>query len=378
MTAYDWQVYKHNGTSWVELTNVQGLAFSYGQRQLTDTWSPPVWTLTGRLPDDLGTVNIGDWVAVITSGSPEFIYKVTNYEVFYGIEPSMDVWSMQIESGFSALARSVISTSWPSGQDAGTAASLVGQAAEVSIRGDGIVNEPLGNPISGQTITNENGFDVFTRIARTSGTIGTNPTYTVPYYVVYPVNNSGAIYRQQLYWKESTVISPTGPSCHFTDAPTLSVQAVYDGLNFGSLNLNYATKVVVTPVGGSPQTAGSGNTAYETTTYSLTNAEAYDVANRYAGLLAASDSVPLSITYTKEQQTSTATLPSQIAYLNGTAYVQITFRGTDYYATILGQDITSTPGSTRVTLYLCASENGNFFTLDSTSLGVLDQNRLGI
>jgi len=373
MSSYDWKVYKHNGTSWVELTNVQGLAFSYGQRQLTDTWSPPVWTLSGRLPGDLGTVNIGDWVAVIDSGSPQFYYQITNYEVFYGIEPSMDTWTMQIESGFSALARSLSTTSWPSGQDAGTAASLVCNSVGVSLRGNGIVNEAVGAPISGQSITNENGFDVFSRIARTAGE--NSPGYYAPYYTVQPYPASTAAGNQSLYWVEAPI--PTTYSYYFTDEVTGIDQCVYDGVNFGSLNLNYATKVVVTPVGGAAQTVGSGNTAYETTTYSQTNDLALLVAQRYAGLLAASSSVPLSITYTKEQQQNTAVLPTQFPRMNSTVFCIITFRGTDYYATIIGQELTATPGSTRVTLHLCASENSNFFTLDSASLGVLDQNRLG-
>lgn len=374
MSAYDWAVLKYSGGTWIELTNVQGLAFSYGQRQLTDVWSPPVWTITGRLPNELGTVSIGDWISVINSGSPSFIYQVTNYEVFYGIEPSMDTWTMQIESGFSALARALSTTSWSAGQDAGTAAALVCSSVGVYLAGNGIVGEPIGAPISGQSITNENGFDVFSRIARTAGTWSFG--YSVPFYTATLNPAFASTSNQSLYWLEG--VTDASYSYYFTDNVTTSTQAVYDGVNFGSLNLNYATKVVVTPVGGAAQTVGTGNTGFETTTYSETNDLALQVANRYAGLLGASGSVPLSITYTKEQQQSTATLPDQTPTMNGTAYARISLRGTDYYATIIGQELTATPGSTRVTLHLCASENSNFFTLDSASLGVLDTNRLGI
>lgn len=368
MTAYDWQVYKHNGTSWVELTNVQGLAFSYGQRQLTDTWSPPVWTLTGRLPDDLGTVNIGDWVAVIESGSPEFIYQVTNYEVFYGIEPSMDVWSMQIETAFSALGRSLSTCSWTGDVAAASSAILTSV-------GLGFTGTPQGTP-SSQSITNENGLDVFTRLLRTlmEYTSG-GETVTVPYYTGTPWSAASSTASQNI---RVDMGSPAlNYSFYFTDETPVSAEAVYDGLNFGSLNLNYANKVVVTPVGGSAQTVGTGNNAFETTTYSATNDLALGVAYRYAGLLGASASVPLSISYTKEQQPSGASLPGQLGVLNSTQFTRVRFRGEDFYATIIGQDLTATPGSTRVTLHLCASENSNFFTLDSASLGVLDQNRLG-
>jgi hypothetical protein len=373
MSTYDWSVYKYNGTTWDELTNVQGLAFSYGQRQLTDNWSPPVWTLTGRIPQDLGTVTIGDYVSVINSGSPEFIFQVTNFEIFYGIEPSLDTWTMQIESGFSALGRSLATADWTSlASQSGLCAKLVCNSVGVELRGTDF-GVPFGGPISAQSIVNENGLDVFSRMARTA-TIDAF-SFITPYYKAYPVNSTYSDKRQVLFWDDFFYEEPT--VWEFTDDVTLPEQGVYDSLVFGSLNLNFANKVVVTPVGGSAQTVGTGNNAFETDTYSATNSAAVVVADRYSGLLGASASVPLSISYTKEQQQDTAVLPNQLATLNGTDYLKITFRGTVYYATIIGQQLTSTPGSTRITLDLCASENNNFFTLDSASLGVLDRNRLG-
>ena len=361
MSAYDWSVYRHNGTAWVELTNVQGLAFNYGLQNLTESWSPPVWTLTGRLPDENGTVRIGDWISIIESGSPRFIFQVTNYEVFYGIEPSMDTWSMTVESGFSALGRSVISASWVN--NVGAAVVAITQAAglnEIGVK---------SGTISAQTVTDENGLDTLLRVLRTS-------TTGVPYYTAYPSAVSTASSAQRIGVENG--IPATIPNYFFTDETPSSIECVYDVLNFGSVNLNYATKVVATPVSGSPQTVGSGNNAFETTTYSATNVEAIDVANRYLGLLAASGSVPLSLSFTKEQQSLTAVLPDQEAFVNPFQMAKIRFRSSDFYASVIGQQLTSTPGSTRVTLYLCASENNNFFTLDNAVLGVLNQNRLGI
>jgi len=375
MSTYDWSVYKYNGATWDELDNVQGLAFSYGLQQLTDQWAPPVWTLTGRLPDDLGTVTIGDYVSVINSGSPEFIYQITNYEVFYGIEPSMDTWSMQIESGFSALGRSLSTTNWTA--NAGNSGAVAGQVCAsvgVGLNGDDL-GLPFGGPVSAQSIVNENGLEVFTRLARTA-TVDPTFGYSVSAYKVYTYNSTYLDKRQTMFWVDPADSPPS--VWEFTDGTPTSTQGVYDSLNFGSVNLNFANKVVVTAVGGTPQTVGSGNNAFETDTYSTTDATAKLVADRYFGLLSASQSIPLSISYTKEQQSGTAVLPNQIAYLNGNDYLKITFRGTTFYASIIGQQLTSTPGSTRVTLSLCATENYGFFTLDSAVLGVLDQNRLGV
>lgn len=373
MSSYDWNVYRHNGTSWVELPNVQGLSFSYGLQQLTDQWAPPVWTITGRLPDSLGAIAIGDYISVINSGSPEFIYQVTNYEIFYGIEPSMDTWTMQIESGFSALGRSLSTTNWTAiANNSGMVARQVCESVGVGLNGDDL-GLPFGGTVSAQSVVNANGLEVFTRLARTATVDG---TYSVGAYKVYTYNSTYLDKRQTMFWVDPADSPPN--VWEFTDGTPTSTQGVYDALNFGSINLNYANKVVVTPVGGSPQTVGSGNNAFETDTYSATNDLALVVANRYAGLLSASQSIPLSISYTKEQQSGTAVLPNQIAYLNGNDYLKITFRGTTFYASIIGQQLTSTPGSTRVSLSLCATENYGFFTLDSAVLGVLNQNRLGI
>lgn len=361
MSVYDWQVYKHDGTSWVQLTNVQGLAFTYGQRQLTDQWAPPVWTLSGRLPQNLGTVKIGDWISIINTGSPEFIYQVTNFEIFYGTVSSMDTWTMNIESAFSALARSVISPTW--GNDIDFAFLQIMVAA--GINGTSV----LTGTVSSQNVVDENGLEVFSRLFRTS-------TSGVPYYTATPSASTTASSPQSIFGINA--VPATSPSYFFTDQTPSGVQCVYDGLNFGGVNLNYATKVVVSPVGRASQTAGSGNNVFETSTYSATDADALNTANRYLGLLAASGSVPLSITFNKEQQPSGAVLPDQVARFNTPIYAKITFRNNDFYASIIGQDLTSTPGSTRITLQLCASDNSNFFTLNSASLGVLNQNRLGI
>lgn len=377
MASYLWTVAIDKGAGWVSVSDVQALSFSYGQRQLTDNWSPPVWIISGRRPDLLGTVKIGDAISVTNTGTNAYQYTVTNFEIHYGIKSSMDTWTIQAEGPFSALARSVVTTSW-TGSDSSEDAAYV-----VSAAGLGAVLNPRpsygtqGCVTSAQSITNENGLDVFTRIARTAGLpYGAGSTEPVfPYAQCYAKN------AVDIYWKNPTEAPvDSTPSYSFTDlaSPPSPTSAVYDNLTFGSLSLNYANKVVVTPVGGTPQTVGTGNSAYETTTYSSTNANAAIVANRFFALLDASQQVPTSISFTKEQQTNTATLPNQTAYLNGTKYIELVFRGATFYATILGQDLTATPEQTRITLHLCASENGNFFTLDSASLGVLDQNKLGI
>lgn len=378
MTAYNWQVRRYNsGTaSWVDVSDVQNLSFSYGQHQLTDTWSPPVWTISGRRPDLLGTVNIGDWFSVLNTGSPEFIYQVTNFEVHYGIKSSMDTWTMTIETVFSALARSISSTGWTLAQPA---AAVYYLCQSVGLRISNLYN--TSGFISDQTITNENGFDVLTRILRTSTsfTDGFSPLRYSPYCKATAVDAGTAATAQTIDVYDAYFYPPpTTYSFDLTDNVTTSTQVVYDGLSFGSLNLNYATKVNVTPVGGTTQTVGSGNNAYETTTYSLTNSLGLSVAQRYAGLLAASQQIPISVTFTKEQQQATAVLPNQVATINNDAFCRIQFRGTNYFATIIGQELSATPDSTRITLHLCASENGNFFTLNSATLGVLNQNRLGI
>ena len=365
MAHYDFNVYIYRNSSWVEINNVQGVSFTYGQQRLTESWSPPVYTITGRRPDLVGQVNIGDLVSVINTGSPTFDYTVTNYQVNYGIKSSMDTWTMQVESLFSRLARSVVTTD--TGGNSGIACNKICTQAGVSLTKAGSALLPFnGAPTSTTSLTNENGLDAFLTAANTGDT-------GWPFGQVY-LNNGTLRWRQ-------TLVFPTSPAYEFTDnrsgAVNPAAAAVFDEVQFGSLALNYANKVIVSPAGGAPQTVGTGDTAFTTNSYNSTNAGAAVMANRYFGLLAASGSVPVSISFSLEQQSATAVIPNQYVELNNQTYCSITLRGTTYYATILGQDMTSSPDFTRITLYLCASANGNFFTLNSTSLGVLNQNRLG-
>lgn len=372
MINYDYNVFIYRAGAWVEIDNVQGVSFTYGQQALTDSFSPPVYVITGRRPDLVGDVNIGDLVSVSNTATKNSNYTVTNYQINYGIKPAMDTWVMQIESAFSALARSVVSVaSWST--DTGAASRQVCQAAGIGLRDTNPLITPQGAVCSSQTVVDENGLDVFLTLCRTSGTASIDPFGVLQF-----------PYAQVTLWDSTTLrwvrfpTSNTTPSYTFTDSTAASTDCVYDELTFGSLALNYANKVVVTPAGGAPQTVGTGNTAFTTTAYSATNAAALQTANRYAGLLAASAKVPTSISFTLQQQSATAVLPDQSVMLNDPTYIKIIFRGSTYYASIIGQDLTSTPESTRITLHLCASENGNFFTLDSAALGVLNQNRLGI
>lgn len=373
MSHYSWTVAIDKGAGWVSISDVQNLSFRYGQQQLTDNWSPPVWIITGRRPDLLGTVTLGDAISVSNTGTNAYQFTVTNFEVNYGIKSSMDTWTIQAEGPFSALARSVISTSWTSSNISPEAAANVMQAAALnSVVNPNVLYAPAGCYVSAQGIVNQTGLDVFTRLARTAGAEIGGLYANFPYAECYAKN------ADTIYWRDPQDNATNAPSYVFTDSTPTSTSAVYDNLSFGSLNLNYANKVVVTPVGGAAQTVGTGNSGYETTTYSLTNADALPVAYRLYGLLQGSQQVPTSISFTKEQQSETAILPTQVAYLNGTRFIQLNFRGAVYYASIIGQDLSATPDSTRITLYLCSAGNGGAFTLDSTSLGVLDQNRLGI
>lgn len=365
MAHYDFQVYIRRGVTWVEIENVQGVSFTYGQQRLTETWSPPVYVINGRRPDLIGDVNIGDYVSVSTTGTNDRKYKVTNYQVNYGIKSSMDTWTMQIESLFSQLARSVVTFS--TGFNTGDTCSRICTAAGFTLSKTGSSGLPFnGASNSSTSFTDTNGLDAFLTAANTGET-------GWPYGQVF-MNDATLRWRQTLSF-------PSSPTYEFTDNPAGAVNpaaaAVFDEVQFGSLALNYADKVIVTPAGGAAQTVGTGDTAFTTNSYSSTNAGALSMANRYYGLLAASDSVPVSLSFSLEQQSATAVIPDQYVELNNQTYCSITLRGTTYYATILGQDMTSSPDFTRITLYLCASANGNFFTLNSTSLGVLDQNRLG-
>jgi hypothetical protein len=152
---------------------------------------------------------------------------------------------------------------------------------------------------------------------------------------------------------------------------------------------NTFTEIEVVAPGIATQKASTGSPPYNSLVYDTYNASTADALSLAGFILATQDRVavtPFSIT-TSTIQSPTCTLISLLSTrdivspgadvgMNLGAGVTVIFRGTTVTAQIQGINTFFYPDYARVQVYLSPSL-GTPFTLDSSTFGVLDQNRLG-
>jgi hypothetical protein len=147
--------------------------------------------------------------------------------------------------------------------------------------------------------------------------------------------------------------------------------------------------VQVVPEGLATQTASTGSAPYNTLVYDTYNISTSDAAS-LAGYILATQNIATATPYSITTNTMTAPTCTQISALSTTsvfdpgtdksmnlgAGVTVLFRGTTALAEIQGINTVFYSDYAQVQLYLSPSL-GTPFTLDSSTFGVLDQNRLG-
>ena len=186
-----------------------------------------------------------------------------------------------------------------------------------------------------------------------------------------------------------TAFYPIGnaSSLTFSDAGTVGALKFSD-LEYLSSVQNVFTEVEVVPAGLATQSATSGAAPYNTLvydTFNATTANALDLAEFILATQSLVQVTPFSIaTNTNIAPTclgfAELNVASKLVPLTGVqvlgSLITVIFRGTTVTAQIQGINTTFYPEYAAVQLYLSPSL-GAPFTLDSTILGVLDQNKLG-
>ncbi len=349
MGAYTYTVKK--GATTIE--NVQNISWSVGRKLITDQVSSGRFVVTGRRPDLLPSIAIGNVIDVAYGPDFEFVnFKVADFQIDYGFTSSEDTWVIIGEDAFAELGR--VNATVSINNTTGQALNQLDFVTGVNIQ-----TRFGGTDIYAQTLTNANGLTVAAQLFN-----GEQPAY-------YYANATDILWnvRQPIY-NYSTYYA--------TDETPGPLEWKYDSLEFNGLADNYATKVNVTSAGVGTATAGTGNRTYEMTTYNASLSYMQGIAGLYAGYLSGSTIAPSSISFIAENQTSTQKIITFVQWsLISANLLNIEFRGTTYYAMILGMTVTATPEMTRVTYNLAPSTVLASFILNSTSKGVLDQNRLG-
>ena len=170
--------------------------------------------------------------------------------------------------------------------------------------------------------------------------------------------------------------SATGSTITFSDAGTASSYKYNEIEYLSSIQQTFST-VVVRPSGLATQYATSGTllNTYSFDTVDQTTTQALGLANYVLTVANQSTPAPFAIRTNTAVDSTTDVLARLETYPVGTN-VQVIFRGTTVYATVQGWNFNFYPAYANTTAYMSASL-GTPFTLDSTSFGVLDTNRLG-
>jgi hypothetical protein len=170
----------------------------------------------------------------------------------------------------------------------------------------------------------------------------------------------------------------------FSDAGTVGAFKFTD-LQYLSSVQNVFTQVEVVPKGLATQTVNTGAAPYNTLVYDTFNASTTDANNVAQYILATQSSAeitPFTITTNTKVSPNCVELAQLTVYNESAAaqtiggLVTVIFRGTTVTAQIQGINTTFYPDYASVQLYLSPSI-GAPFTLDSSILGVLNQNKLG-
>ena len=217
------KVERYSGGAYSELLNIQDFTIGKGRQNVTDALRGGTGAITGRRPDLLPSIAIGDSVRVTVGVSAlesvSTYYRVANYQVNYGILPAMDTWTLDLEDAIAYLGRATVDVSWAGGTNSWDAFDAVCTAAGVGANGSTGLST-----VSSQTITQGNALQVAQTIANTEQAYITSDDASVSWSA-----------RGWPYFANSVT---------FTDS-TGTFPIVYDQLVFGSLADNYATKVIV-------------------------------------------------------------------------------------------------------------------------------------
>ena len=347
MGAYTYTVKKVVGLGTTPIENVQDISWSVGRKLITDQVASGRFMVSGRRPDLLPAIAIGDVIEVAYGPAFEFVnFKVADFQIDYGFTASADTWVITGEDAFAELGRVNATVNL-----AGTTGNSL-QALRIAT-GVRIETQFGGTDIYAQTLTNANGLTVAAQLFN-----GEQPGfyYATATDILWDV-------RQPIYGYDTF---------YATDETPGPLEWKYDSLEFNGLADNYATKVNIISDGVGTVTAGTGNRTYEMTTYNDDTDYMENVAGLYAGYLSGSTIAPSSVSLIAENQTSTKKIISFVQWSFTRADLfNIKFRGTTYYTMVLGITVTATPELTRVTYNLAPSTVLASFILDSESRGIL-------
>lgn len=343
------------GAAGTQISNVQEFSFNKGRQTLSDPIGAGRGVIRGRRPDLLPTISVGDYVRIdiTTLGSAFYWGRVTDLTIEYGPVAALDTWTLNVEDTLATLGRCAASFSWSAGSTTGTAVQALCTGAGVSLTDYG-----MSSPCSAQVLINENALEVFSRLM----------TQEQGFYQA-----GGADGTLEVWGK---AFSSSINTYDVSDDGTGSNPVKYDNLQFAGIADNYADKVIVEAAGLAQQSAGIGNYSTTIQTYNQTTAQAVDLANYLLGVYDAQVQNVSSVS-ARWQPNSGVALQRLTTFVTAPVQLRIKFRGNTYFGIVIGCDVSGTLDDIRFTYYLAAPPFFTMFTLDSSSFGILNTNKLG-
>ena len=335
----------------VVFSNVQSVSMRKGRINLTDNYSNGSVTISGRRPDLLPTIKIGDEIYLTISyvplvGSPwssQNNFRVTNVIVEYGIVSSEDTWTITGEDAFGAAGRAIFTRTFSAGTLLQVAATTIGTTVGVPVQVPTSLPDTV--TMSAQTFTDQNALQVLTNLSNTGAGY------------LWPVDDE--IYWYPRNWQTEVVYQ------NFTDTGAGSNPTKYDRVQFAALADTSVTKVIVEPEGLASQSSGTGNNTFVVQTYSETTTEAANLAAYFAGSLTVDVPEPIEISILLDAQSNGTALLA----LDPRSGINLTFRGSVYPTIILGFTVSGTPNSTRISYNVISSDFYRYLELNDPIYG---------
>lgn len=335
------------------IPNIQDVTIRQGQTKITDTFQSASLTMSGRRPDLLPAITLGDVLSVTISFAGyarTFSFRVSDLQTQYGFTQEYDSWSITGEDAFAVLGRATIDISWSSGTLAEDNADAVCTAVGVTFSADPSLTSTA--TCRAQTIDNGNALDILNTLANTEGAR----------------LSAGASAVQWLPRNWQTIV----PTVYASDDGTGVAPVKYDQLVFTSLADNLADYAVVNVRGGNSVTTGSGVYSIGLDTYSINDTEAGYVGQFEIAQLDVDTVVPSRLSYKLNAQTT-------LGWLDWDNYKKaiVKFRGTSYNMFVIGVTYTGGIDDTRVTWDVASADFYQFLVLNDATLGKLNENKLG-
>ena len=365
MPRYNYEV--RYGETPTVLANVQSFTITKGRVQIQDPFKAGTARITGRVPSALPSIIIGTRLRIVVTNTPMpafcFDGYVADFRINYGIVAAEDTWEIDCEDAIAAAGRALTSStaSWSSGVTTLDAAVAAAAGSGVEIITGANACQSL---VSAQSVPNTNLLNVLQQLIFTEQG---------------RLNNSGLNSSGQprlLFYSRADV----GASllCVFSDGTLTSASPIakFDSVRFVSQADSFFEEVLIEPEGLADQLAGSGRRGFSGKSYDVSTTQARNLADYVLATLVVNNAVPSMVSCTSETQTNDEAI-DLFTNNNAVQNVQLILRGVLYNLFVEGGTMTANPDQTRWSFNIVSSEAQSFFILDSTSFGVLDQNKLG-